>query len=134
MSFNKIDFLEQIKKLLTSSNVKNVVLFNSEKKTQFPLVVIDFGVMRNQVSKTDSSRRLKYIDLPIIMEIYTKDKEKEIKCLEIEQNIINCIQNSKELQNLQLETSMQLPNLDKTVYRWRISYNAVIDIENNGII
>jgi hypothetical protein len=134
MSFSKIDFLEQIKKLLISSNIKNVVIFNSVKKTQFPLVVIDFGVMRNQVSKTDSSRRLKYIDLPIIIEIYTKDKEKEIKCLEIEQNIINCIQNSKELQNLQLETSMQLPHLDKTVYRWRISYNAVIDVENNGII
>ena len=134
MSFSKIDFLEQIKKLLISSNVKNVVLFNSEKKTQFPLVVIDFGVMRNIPSTIDSSRRLKYIDLPIIIEIYTKDKEKEIKCLEIEQNIINCIQNSKELQNLQLDTSMQLPNIDNTIYRWRLSYNATIDCENNGII
>ena len=134
MSFNKIDFLEQIKKLLISSNIKNVVLFNSEKKTQFPLVVIDFGVMRNIPSTIDSTRRLKYIDLPVVIEIHTKDKEKEKKCFEIEQNIINCIQNSKELQNLQLDTSMQLPNIDNTIYRWRLSYNATIDCENNGII
>lgn len=133
MSFSKIDFLEQIKKLLISSNIKNVVLFNSEKKTQFPLVVIDYGAIRNITSTIDSSRKIKYIDLPIIIEIYVKDKDKERKCFEIEQNIINCIQNS-ELKNLQLDTSMQVPNLDKTIYRWRISYNATINYENNGII
>lgn len=138
MSFDKIFFLEEIKNEILSSNlIKNIELFNSEKKTHFPLVVIDFGVMRNQVSTTDSSRKLRYINVPIIIEIYTKDSskvKKENACFEIEQNIIDCIQNSKKLKNLQLETSMRLPHLDKTVYRWRISYNAVIDVENNGII
>ena len=131
MSLNKIEFLEEIKSELVNQKIGEIELFSSKKKTQFPLVVINYGVIRQENSAIDSSRKIKYIVAPIVIEIYTK----EIKtCYEIEQKIIDCIQNSKKLKNLQLENSMQIPNLDKSIYRWRISYNATINYENNGII
>lgn len=131
MSLNKIEFLEEIKSELVNQKIGEIELFSSKKKTQFPLVVINYGVIRQENSTIDSSRKIKYIVTPIVIEIYTK----EIKtCYGIEQKIIDCIQNSKKLKNLQLENSMQIPNLDKSIYRWRISYNATINYENNGII
>lgn len=137
MKFNKIEFLEEIKNELTKAKIKDVELFGSKKNTRFPLILIEFGAIRNNVSTIDSTRKIKYIEVPIVIEIYTKDTReitKEKSCLEIEEKIISCIEESENLRNLTFISSMQLPNLDSNVNRWRISYNATINVENNGII
>ena len=137
MKFNKIEFLEEIKNELTKAQIKDIELFGSKKNTRFPLILIDFGVIRNNVSTIDSTRKIKYIEVPIIIEIYTKDTReitKEKSCLEIEDKIISCFEESENLRNLTFISSMQLPNLDNNVNRWRITYNATINVENSGII
>jgi hypothetical protein len=137
MNLDIHQYLEELKNHLKTAIKKvNFDLYSVNKRTTLPAVVISIENFSEAEQTVDSSRELKYCDVSISFEVFTKDEQdfsKEEKCNKIVNLIINSLKN-ENYRNLFLSNSRPLPNLDSNVFRWRMVYTATINTNNNGII
>lgn len=137
MNLDIHQYLEELKNHLKAEIKKvNFDLYSVNKRTTLPTVVISIENFSEAEQTVDSSRELKYCDVSISFEVFTKDEQdfsKEEKCNKIVNLIINSLKN-ENYRNLFLSNSRPLPNLDSNVFRWRMVYTATINTNNNGII
>lgn len=137
MNLDIHQYLEELKNHLKATIKKvNFDLYSVNKRTTLPSVVISIENFSEAEQTVDSSRELKYCDVSISFEVFTKDEQdfsKEEKCNIIVNLIINSLKN-ENYRNLFLSNSRPLPNLDSNVFRWRMVYTATINTNNNGII
>jgi hypothetical protein len=137
MNLDIHQYLEELKNHLKAEIKKvNFDLYSVNKRTTLPSVVISIENFSEAEQTVDSSRELKYCDVSISFEVFTKDEQdfsKEEKCNKIVNLIINSLKN-ENYRNLFLSNSRPLPNLDSNVFRWRMVYTATINTNNNGII
>ena len=129
-------------KVFLKDNIKvlknNIYIYTTSRKTTFPCVVLSYNNNIEIQEGIDSSRALHFQRVSLNIDVYYKDSENIDsnfeETLKLKDKIVNTIKYSKNYKNLIKTYDSNVPNIDETICRWRLTFEGVVSVKENYLV
>lgn len=116
----------------------NIYIYTTSRKTTFPCVVLSYNNNIEIQEGIDSSRELNFQRVSLNIDVYYKDSENIDsnfeETLKLKDKIVNTIEYSKNYKNLIKTYDSNVPNIDETICRWRLTFEGVVSVKENYLV